>query len=175
VGKLLEKARQVAVKAHANQTRDNGKTPYVSHLEGVVKLLQENIVDNGQEKDRLDKIFAAGMLHDIIEDTHWSYSDVQKEFGIDVAIMVRDVSVDTRKTKAQREEEVLKTAGSMAYNSALVKLADMLHNLSDMGCWDWKRKLHYKNEKALIVEQLKAGPMRHDLDNKLLKLVKAKI
>lgn len=148
---LLNKAMRVGVEAHAAQTRDDG-SQYIAHLFNVVlKLIEHGVTEN--------YVLAAAFLHDIIEDTYWSYSEVMSSFGGPVADIVRYCSVDTRKTKKDREKEILDECATMSREAAFVKLADMIDNLSDMESWIDTRKSKYIESKRDILAALKAGPM----------------
>ena len=68
----LTKAYNFAVKAHKNQKRDSGD-PYLIHPVAVADILSDLKLDGAT--------IATGLLHDTIEDTHATYSTVEKEFG----------------------------------------------------------------------------------------------
>jgi (p)ppGpp synthase/HD superfamily hydrolase len=78
---ILDKdAYQRAAVAHGDQKRRNGE-PYVNHLLRVYKLLCKVGAD--------PETRAAGLLHDVVEDTPVSLEDIRREFGDNVASLVR--------------------------------------------------------------------------------------
>jgi len=153
VFQVLQKAKEL----HSDQTRDAGE-PYWKHLERVAQLLFEHGIRNYQ-------ILAAGILHDAIEDTWWSFSDVKSAYGATVAEYVKWCSIDTRKTRAEREGEVIAHAFEMPFDAALIKLADMIDNLRDMKGWNTKRRVKYDKEKQRLIAAMILGgfPADHSL------------
>ena len=77
--KDYREARMVAVKLHASQSYDE-VFPYEKHLDDVVEVLKRFGYSG--------KYVIAGYLHDILEDTGLSYSDVKRYFGEEIAEMV---------------------------------------------------------------------------------------
>ena len=63
---MLEKAIQIAIEAHQGQT-DKAGAPYLLHL---IRVMNE-----GQTED--ERI--CGILHDLVEDTHWTFEDLRRE------------------------------------------------------------------------------------------------
>lgn len=73
--KLIVKATNFAAKAHRQQFRKDGFTPYINHPIGVANIL----TDLGNVSD--PSIIAAALLHDTVEDTDVTFDDIQREFG----------------------------------------------------------------------------------------------
>ena len=63
---MLEKAIQIAFEAHQGQT-DKAGSPYILHL---IRVMNAGQTDN-------EKI--CGILHDLVEDTKWTFEDLKKE------------------------------------------------------------------------------------------------
>lgn len=63
---MLEKAIQIAIEAHQGQT-DKAGAPYILHL---IRVMNAGQTDN-------EKI--CGILHDLVEDTKWTFEDLKKE------------------------------------------------------------------------------------------------
>ncbi|EHD13712.1 putative guanosine-3',5'-bis(diphosphate) 3'-pyrophosphohydrolase [Commensalibacter intestini A911] len=128
---LVEKAFQVAFKAHEQQFRDNG-APYIIHPLAVANILAHLRVD-------ITSIIT-GLLHDTIEDTEVTREFLEKEFGVVVADLVDGVTKLTRlelqsdRTKQAENFRKLVLAMSKDIRVLIVKLADRLHNM---------RTLHY--------------------------------
>ncbi|WP_120489240.1 phosphohydrolase [Bergeyella cardium] len=70
---MLEKARQIAINAHSGQV-DKGSSPYILHLIRVM-----NAGTTTEEK-------ICGMLHDLVEDTDWTFEQLRNE-GFDERII----------------------------------------------------------------------------------------
>lgn len=124
---FINKVYNFANKAHEGQRRQSGE-PYITHpLETAVILA----------KLQLDyDIIAAGILHDVPEDTDKSINDISKNFGEEIAYLVDGITklskVHYKHNMEARQVESLK---KMFIHSAkdprviLIKLADRLHNL----------------------------------------------
>jgi len=80
---LLSKAHQFALMAHEGQLRKSGE-PYLSHPMEVALILT-------QLKLPLSSVIA-GLLHDVLEDTHLTRKDISDAFGEDVAVLVEGVT-----------------------------------------------------------------------------------
>ena len=122
----IERAFEVAKKAHADQVRRSGD-PYISHPLSVARILAGLGLD--------DVTIAAALLHDAVEDTDVTLADISKDFGPDVAAIVDGVTkldrlqFDTK--EAQQAATLRKMLVAMAKDIRvlLIKLADRLHNM----------------------------------------------
>ena len=125
----IERAYQVADKAHGGQVRKSGD-PYISHPLSVAIIL----VGMGMDTDCI----CAALLHDVVEDTAVSLNDLRRSFGEDVAIMVSGVTKLTNMPLSTKEEQQAENIRKMllAMNEdirvILIKLADRLHNMRTM-------------------------------------------
>jgi guanosine-3',5'-bis(diphosphate) 3'-pyrophosphohydrolase len=121
----LNLAKKYAIKQHKGQYRKNNKSPYWHHLRDVVNILEMMGI-----KD--ESILCAGWLHDIIEDTSFDFDNVLTDFGKKTAQIVSDVTKETRLPKNQQEKNYLKQLSESSWQSKVVKLADILANISDL-------------------------------------------
>ena len=80
---MIEKAYKLAVKAHGDQRRKSGE-PYIIHPLWVAIILADLEMDK--------ETIAAGMLHDVVEDTKFTEEDIRREFGDEVALLVDGVT-----------------------------------------------------------------------------------
>ena len=123
---LLERAYRFASEAHEHQQRRSGED-FILHPLGVALILAELRSD--------DATIAAGILHDVVEDTDATMEQVRDEFGEDVARLVEGVTKLTRIHFQSREqaqaENYRKMIVAMAedHRVILIKLADRLHNM----------------------------------------------
>jgi (p)ppGpp synthase/HD superfamily hydrolase len=103
-----------------------------------------------------EELVAAAYLHDTIEDTETTFEEIQKEFGLEVANIVQELTFkrsgnETHREKATRMANELATASKKA---RLVKLADRLHNLKTIGEFPiWKQKRYY-TETLYLLEKI---------------------
>ena len=123
---FLSKAYHFAEAAHDNQRRISGE-PYIFHPLAVARILAELELDL--------ETLAAGLLHDVVEDTGITLARIEEEFGSDVASLVDGVTKLSRleyKSKEERQAENLRKmflAMAKDIRVILIKLADRLHNL----------------------------------------------
>lgn len=134
---LIQQAYEVAQKAHEGQKRLSGEDYFV-HCVEVARILIELRLDSS--------VIAAGLLHDVAEDTSVTIEDLQSLFGEEIAGLVSGVTKIEKlafstesgsKGKARdREAEFLrKTLLAMTddVRVILIKLADRLHNMRTLG------------------------------------------
>lgn len=149
---IVLKARYRSEVAHAGQKRDDG-LPYATHPHKVVQIL----VDRGHMKPEL---LAAAYLHDVLEDTDVKREDLVAEFGEEIVGIVDELTNNGApgRTFDEKHATLNKHARRMTPNAKLVKLADRLHNLRDMGSWAaWKQK-RYARVTIELLESLKPVP-----------------
>ena len=131
---LIEKAYHVAAKAHENQVRKSGE-PYIIHPLCVAIILADLEMDK--------ETIAAGLLHDVVEDTILTTEEIKEQFGADVALLVDGVtklqqlqftgenSDRTTDRLEMQAENLRKMFLAMAKDIRviIIKLADRLHNM----------------------------------------------
>ncbi|MCF7831676.1 MAG: RelA/SpoT family protein [Candidatus Pacebacteria bacterium] len=126
---LVTRAYHYAEKAHADQKRFSGE-PYFLHLEETALILAEWKMDS--------TTVAAGLLHDIIEDTSVTEKDIEKEFGKPILFLIEGVTKlgKLKYRGVERHVESLRKlfmATSKDVRVIIVKLADKLHNMRTLG------------------------------------------
>ena len=123
---LLNRAYVYAMKAHGNQTRASGD-PYFSHPLEVAAILTDLKLD--------DATIVTALLHDVIEDTEATRSEIDQLFGPEIGALVDGLTkikrLDLVSKKAEQAENFRKllVAISSDIRVLLVKLADRLHNM----------------------------------------------
>ena len=124
VAPLLD-AVAFAARAHRQQLRKDGQTPYVSHVFRVCLLVRHVFgIDD-------PRVLTAAVLHDAIEDTTTDYDDLCEQFGGDVAAWVAALSKDTRQKEDEREREYMAELAGSPWQVQVCKLADIFDNLVD--------------------------------------------
>lgn len=129
---LIERAYDLAEVAHSHQKRASGE-PYIQHSLTVAQILADLHLDAAT--------IAAGLLHDVVEDSVVTVEDLRQDFGDEVAGLVDGVTklgqIDklsqmTRKDLQDEEAESLRKMFLAMVDDVrvvLIKLADRLHNM----------------------------------------------
>jgi GTP pyrophosphokinase len=91
--KLIRKAFDLSVEAHSSQRRKTGE-PYIYHPIAVAKIVAYEIGLG------VTSIVAA-LLHDVVEDTHYTLEDIEREFGETVGRIVNGLTKISRLNKEQ--------------------------------------------------------------------------
>ncbi|MCX7123002.1 MAG: HD domain-containing protein, partial [Gammaproteobacteria bacterium] len=118
-----------AANAHDEQFRSSGE-PYVTHTVATACTLADMHLD--------PETIMAALMHDVIEDTAYTFENVSQEFGVKVAELVNGVSKLTQikfesKAEAQAENfRKMMLAMTEDIRVILIKMADRLHNMSTL-------------------------------------------
>lgn len=160
---LIEQAYAFAEEAHAGQNRDSG-LPYIQHPLSVALLL----ADIGMGPDTV----AAGLLHDVVEDTGTGLDELTARFSEDIAALVDGVtkleqmekeqaddwfSGDARSHLVNREAESLRkmfVAMAQDIRVVIIKLADRVHNMRTLDPLDEERRKAFARETQEIFAPL---------------------
>src|SRR5436190_11666330 len=158
---LLRRAYVFSAFEHKGQVRHSGE-PYLVHPVEVADLLADM---------KLDVVaIAAGLLHDIVEDTQTPIERIQELFGTDIAHVVEGVTklgaIQFSSTEERQAESFRKMLLAMVddVRVILVKLADRLHNMRTLHHLPEERRLRIAQETRDIY-----GPIAHRLGMSKLK------
>ena len=168
---LIQKAFQFSEEAHEGQYRKSGE-PYIIHpilVSAIVAIISED-----------DAMVIAALLHDVVEDTHLSITEVSKEFGEDVAHLVEGLTkidkIRASELSASDSDDKL-IVSALSFRKMLiasiqdvrvlvVKLCDRLHNMLTLDSLSPEKQERISEETMVVY-----APIAHRLGISTLKNV----
>jgi len=150
----LLQAIEFASQKHRDQRRkDAAKAPYINHCIRVATIAETigKITDH--------ELLMAAVLHDTIEDTETTESEIASLFGERVLSLVKEMSDDKSLNKQTRKDLQIKHAPHVSEDVAPLKLADKIANCEDMLVsapqgWSEERVLTYYEWSDAVIERL---------------------
>jgi (p)ppGpp synthase/HD superfamily hydrolase len=121
---LIDSAITFAFEKHAGQFRKGGLLPYIAHPMEVMKRIYTYGI-----KD--EKILAAAVAHDLIEDCGVTVDELVARFGFDVAHMVEQLSYTSPEAMGMTKKEWVAGFKEKPPEVLLIKVIDRLANISD--------------------------------------------
>ncbi len=171
---LLERAYAFADTAHKGQLRMSGILYIIHPLCTAINLAKMHVSDN---------IIAAGLLHDVVEDTPYTLDQIKEEFGEDIAGMVNGIC-KVGKIKYRGVERYIENLRKMFIAMAsdvrviIIKFADRLHNLETLDCVPQKKAYRIALESleiyAPIANRLGMGDIKGKLEDAAFRYVMPK-
>ena len=140
--KLL-KAIEFAAEKHRDQRRKNSVvSPYINHPIAVANILARI----GEVQNYT--VLSAAILHDTVEDSDTTASELSRYFGEPVSRLVQEVTDDKSLPKAKRKELQIEHAPNLSAGAVLIKLGDKIHNVSEIANdppphWPLERRVEY--------------------------------
>ena len=162
--KLVQDSFVLAHEAHDGQMRSSGD-PYITHPVAVASILADMHMDH--------ETLMAALLHDVIEDTHYSQEDLADAFGDTVADLVEGVSkldkiAFSSKQEAQAENfRKMMMAMVQDIRVILIKLADRTHNMRTLGSLRPDKRRRIALETLEIYSPIAHRLGIHDIKNEL--------
>ena len=153
---LIRKAFNLSVEAHSNQRRKTGE-PYIFHPISVAKIVANEIGLGAVS-------IVAALLHDVVEDTKYTISDIEQLFGETVARIVSGLtkisSLKKDKDHSIQAENFRKMLLTLHddVRVILIKVADRLHNMQTMDAMPAHKQVKIASETLYIY-----APLAHRL------------
>ncbi|MBQ8261442.1 MAG: bifunctional (p)ppGpp synthetase/guanosine-3',5'-bis(diphosphate) 3'-pyrophosphohydrolase [Lachnospiraceae bacterium] len=174
---LIEKAYNTAKDFHKEQVRKSGE-PYIIHPLCVAIILADMEMDK--------ETIAAGILHDVVEDTIMTNEELRAEFGADVELLVDGVTkleklqYSTDKIEVQAENlRKMFLAMAKDIRVIMIKLADRLHNMRTLTYMRPEKQQEKARETmdiyAPIAQRLGISKIKVELDDLALKYLEPEV
>ncbi|AZI31957.1 RelA/SpoT family protein [Kaistella carnis] len=153
--KLIRKAFDIALDAHKDQRRKTGE-PYIYHPIEVAKIVANEIGLGATS-------IACALLHDVIEDSDYTYEDLNKIFGKKIADIVNGltkISVMNHQNISIQSENYRKLLLTLSedFRVILIKIADRLHNMRTLDSMTPEKQKKIASETVYIY-----APLAHRL------------
>lgn len=154
---LILDAFDFAVRAHHGQERKYTGEPYIVHPIAVARTVSLATGDQ--------KMVAASLLHDTIEDCEVTQEDIERHFGYTVSTLVHGLTEISEPEDGTREERKAIDRAFLArqgFKIHTIKLADRLDNISSIVDDDPEFAKIYMEETRLLLQVLTEGlPLLH--------------
>ncbi len=153
---LIRKAFDLAVKAHADQRRKSGE-PYIYHPVAVASIVANEIGLGANS-------IAAALLHDVVEDTDYTFADLEEIFGETITKIVNGLTKISRMSKEQDVSIQAENYRKMLLTLhddvrvILIKTADRLHNMQTLDSMRPEKQIKISSETLFIY-----APLAHRL------------
>lgn len=153
---LIRKAFDLAVEAHKDQRRKTGE-PYIFHPISVAKIVANEI---GLDANSI----AAALLHDVVEDTEYTFADLEEIFGETITKIVNGL---TKISRIQSDQDISIQAENfrkmlLTLNDdvrvILIKIADRFHNMQTLESMQPDKQVKIASETLFIY-----APLAHRL------------
>lgn len=153
---LIRKAFDIALDAHKDQRRKTGE-PYIYHPIAVAKIVANEIGLGAYS-------IAAALLHDVVEDTDYTFADIEQLFGETIAKIVNGLTKISRLQKdqdasiqAENFRKMLLTLNDDV-RVILIKIADRFHNMQTLESMRSDKQVKIASETLFIY-----APLAHRL------------
>ena len=152
---IVQKAQVYAMAAHASvgQKRKYTGEPYIVHPAEVARIV-------ASVPGATEDMVAAAWLHDVVEDTGCTFTDIHMAFGIDIATLVgwlTDVSQPHDGNRAHRKAIDREHTAQAPAEAQTIKLADLISNSRSIMEHDPAFAKTYLEEKRMLLEVMTKG------------------
>ncbi len=158
--KQFSRVLKFAASKHRDQRRkDQESSPYINHPIDLLSVLsfEAGITDQ--------VVLSAAILHDTVEDTETTETELIEHFGTEVAAIVMEVTDDKTLCKQDRKRLQIEKSPHVSDSAKLVKLADKICNLRDLAVsppynWSVERQQEYYDWAERVVAGLRGSHSR---------------
>lgn len=170
---IIQRATSFATAKHKGQKRKDG-SPYINHPLRVAK-----IVEKFKKSHEIDQLIAAAILHDTLEDTDTSISELRENFGELITLLVVDLTSDKSRLNVLGKANYLsqKMASSKKFSSwaLVIKLADRLDNVSDLKNASEEFAKRYKIQTREILQHIEKNRELSETHKAIIREIRKKL
>jgi hypothetical protein len=137
---LLGRAYDVAARCHQDQKRYSGD-PYITHPAAVATIFAQLVAAD-------DQMLCAAILHDTVDDTPYTLTELRRDFGAGTAKIVAGISAldHIGRSRHYKVAQALATIGSADTRVVAIKLVDRLHNMRTLQFLPQEKQLRKARE-----------------------------
>ena len=149
---IITAAKMLAGEAHKGQTRKYSGLPYIIHPVEVATIVEE--------AGGTDEMIAAALLHDVIEDTEFTYEDIAEKTSPEVADLVQGLTEVSKPEDGNRKVRKALDRDFLAEQSPevqTIKYADVISNTKDIKVYDPKFAEVYVAEMKELLKVIDKG------------------
>jgi guanosine-3',5'-bis(diphosphate) 3'-pyrophosphohydrolase len=150
-GELLKAISKAAWLHRTQRRKGSQRIPYINHPIKVAEYLTRCGFNDLV-------LLQAAILHDVIEDTEYTFEEMRDEFGEKVASIVAEVSDDMNQPSSKRKELQIIGASGLSDEAAKIKIADKTCNISDLLTyeisWSVNRKIAYVEWSEKVIDNI---------------------
>jgi len=151
---------EYAKQKHKNQFRKDGITPYFTHSHDV--SVQVAKISNSET------LFHTALLHDVVEDTDTTITEIRENFGAEIAYLVAELTKDKEereRLKLSKKEYTLYMMVKMSNDALIVKLCDRYCNIKDLiNQHDEEFTNYYLDNTSFIMQNLERNRIKEGRD-----------
>ena len=149
------KALKFAAAAHGEQKTPYG-LPYLTHVTSVAMEVIYACEQAKLDKEKADMAITCALLHDVVEDTEFTYDDIFDEFGLEIAEGVESLTKDKNLPKKEQMSDSINKLLAQPYEIQMIKLADRITNMQKPPeDWESDKIYAYFQEAKFILSCLK--------------------
>lgn len=173
---LIERAARIAAIAHKDQIRKEGSIPYIVHPFMVARTLTIHGFS--------DQVIAAGLVHDVLEDTPITVEFLRQELGDEVVDLVTAVTNDDTLSWEEKKLAYIKSVRNSTDEARAVAVADKIHNAESLlaayaihkeSLWNHfnagrEKKVWFEEEMLTMLRETWKHPLVDEYESLVLKI-----